>query len=102
MYTHGFFVRATKGSTMAKISFARVNWLREKFFKGFGLFVLTPVYFWVLGSSFLDFVRGEYVFGIMGIPSAYMVSAVAMLCYVAGMTWERDTTETGADESQPY
>jgi hypothetical protein len=67
------------------------DWLREKFFKGFGLFVLTPVYFWVLGSSFLDFVRGEYVFGIMGIPSAYMVSAVAMLCYVVGMTWERDT-----------
>jgi hypothetical protein len=87
---------------MAKISFTRVNWLREKFLKGFALFVLTPSYFWVLGSSFLNFVRGEYVFGITGVVSAYMVSTVAMLCYVVGMTWERDTAETSSDESQPY
>ena len=78
------------------------DWLREKFFKGFALFVLTPMYFWVLCSGFLEFVRGEYVFGIMGVVSAYTVSTGAMLCYVVGKQWEKDTTETSSDESQPY
>lgn len=74
---------------MVKIKFGvSSNWLREKFMKGFALFVLTPLYFWVLGSAFLEFVGGEYVFGSMSILSAYGVSSVAMLFYVVGKTWE--------------